>query len=172
MMSPGGLSSAWPSSRNARALDRHHALHDDNVFVTSRAPAPIRWCASLPRFGRATVYARRILVLQPRCRAVRAHHELTNPAARVQAFSRLHYNAGQRLRLVLDHGYLDTTAPAELNLGTALAAARIRTTRMSRDRRRVSPLQTGISHGVVSNHPRSPRRRSHHAHQRRASRRR
>ena len=108
-------------------------LHDDNVFVTARAPVSdqvVRMTPALsaerhfPRGGYSGSYS---IDAERYAR----HHELTNPAARVQAFSRLHYTAGQRLRLGLDHGYVDTTAPAELNLGTALATARIRTTRMS-----------------------------------------
>jgi hypothetical protein len=108
-------------------------LHDDNVFVTSRTPASDQVVRISPALSAERPFVRGGYSGFYSLDAERyaRHHELTNPAARVQAFSRVHYNAGQRLRLMLDHGYLDTTAPTELNLGTALAAARIRTTRMS-----------------------------------------
>jgi hypothetical protein len=108
-------------------------LHDDNVFVTSRAPASDQVVRISPALSAERPFVRGGYSGSYSLDADRyaRHHALTNPAARVQAFSRLHYNAGQRLRLGIDHGYVDTTAPTELNLGTALAAARIRTTRMS-----------------------------------------
>jgi hypothetical protein len=108
-------------------------LHDDNVFVTSRAPAADQVVRISPALSAERPFVRGGYSGSYSLDADRyaRHHALTNPAARVQAFSRLHYNAGQRLRLGLDHGYVDTTAPTELNLGTALAAARIRTTRLS-----------------------------------------
>ena len=108
-------------------------LYDDNVFVTSRAPASDQVVRISPALSAERPFVRGGYSGSYSLDADRyaRHHELTNPVARVQAFSRLHYNAGQRLRLILDHGYLDTTAPTELNLGTALAAARIRTIRMS-----------------------------------------
>jgi hypothetical protein len=108
-------------------------LYDDNVFVTARAPASDRVIRMSPALSAERHFPRGAYSGSYRLDAEQyaRHHELTNPAARVQAFSRLNYTAGQRLRLGLDHGYTDTTAPTELNLGTALAAGRMRTTRTS-----------------------------------------
>ena len=108
-------------------------LHDDNVFVTAHAPASDRVIRITPALSAERHFLRGAYSGSYSIDAEQyaRHHELTNPAARVQAFSRLSYTAGQRLRLALDHGYVDTTAPTELNLGTALAAARMRTTRTS-----------------------------------------
>lgn len=108
-------------------------LHDDNVFVTSRAAASDRVVRFTPALSAERTFLRGQYSGSYSIDAERyaRHHELTNPAARVQAFSRFHYEAGQRLRLAATHGYMDTTAPTELNLGTAVAAGRMRTIRMS-----------------------------------------
>lgn len=108
-------------------------LHDDNVFVTSRAPASDTVVRITPALTADRLFTRGGYSGSYSIDAERysRHHKLTSPTARVQAFSRLRYNAGQRLRLVLDYGYLNTTTPTELNLGTGLAAGRMRTARSS-----------------------------------------
>lgn len=131
-------------------------LYDDNVFLTSRAAAADRIVRMRPALtaerhfprgryaGWYTVDAEHFAL----------HRELTSPLARVQAFSRVHYNAGRRLVLAADHGYVNTTAPMELNMTTALATSRIRTTRVSGSASaayRVSRRTTGTaSHSLTA----------------------
>ena len=108
-------------------------LHDDNVFVTSLTPASDHVVRITPALAAERAFPRGQYSGSYSVDAERyaRHHELTNPLARAQAFSRFSYDAGQRLRILVDHGYLDTTAPTELNTGTAVAAGRMRTIRMS-----------------------------------------
>ena len=108
-------------------------LHDDNVFMTPRDAAADRVVRIRPSFSAERSFPRGTYSGSYSMDAEHyaRHAELTSPAARVQAFTRLRYRAGQRLSISAEQGYVNTTAPTELNIATAFATSRIRTARLS-----------------------------------------
>ena len=108
-------------------------LHDDNVFMTARDAATDRVVRVSPALSADRQFPRGAYSGSYSVDAENyAHHrELSSPLARVQASTRLSYTAGQRLTISADQGYVNTTAPTELNIGTALATSRIRTARLT-----------------------------------------
>lgn len=108
-------------------------LHDDNVFMTARDAASDRVMRISPALSAERQFPRGAYSGSYSVDAEHyvEHRELTSPAARVQAISKVTYSAGQRLSVSADQGYVNTTAPTELNIGTALAASRIRTARLT-----------------------------------------
>jgi hypothetical protein len=130
-LGPSGVA-AQPRGALMPSLDIT-TLHDDNVLMTARDAAADRVVRIRPAleaerpFPRGAYSGSYSIDAEHYAR----HRELTSAAARVQAFTRLRYTAGQRLSISADQGYVNTTAPTELNIGTALATSRIRTARLT-----------------------------------------
>ena len=76
------------------------------------------------------------------------HSSLDNDRARERADIGIRYQAGPRLMLSMDGGYVDTNSLADLNVDTGLAASRVRGRRISLSpsaRFRISPRVTATA---------------------------